>query len=106
MNSATQTRTRSGFVVCLTNEGYEFDLKPNTIYEIIPDDSLEPEDIRVIDESGEDYIYPNDYFVRVKMSRRNTARFMTVLARHVLTGVSLSELMRILKGKTRAKSKM
>ncbi len=50
-------------VVCVRNEGYELDLKPLETYEVVPDESLEPDDIRVIDETGEDYIYPADYFV-------------------------------------------
>lgn len=61
MEPAQQRRT-SGFVVCVDNEGHELDLELRKVYEVIPDESLEPEDIRVIDESGEDYIYPAQYF--------------------------------------------
>ena len=50
-------------VVCVRNEGHELDLKRNHIYVAVPDESLEPDDIRVIDETGEDYIYPASYFV-------------------------------------------
>lgn len=55
--------TASNTVVCIRNEGYEVDLKRLHIYEMIPDESLGPDDIRVIDETGEDYIYPANYFV-------------------------------------------
>lgn len=50
-------------VVCVRNDGYEIDLEPFRAYEVVPDDSLEAGDIRVIDETGEDYIYPADFFV-------------------------------------------
>src|SRR5215210_2156673 len=61
MRGTEQART-SGFVVCVNNEGYEIDLLLTKRYEVVPDESLEPEDIRVIDESGEDYIYPASFF--------------------------------------------
>lgn len=49
-------------VVCVNNEGFEVDLERLGVYEVVPDDSLEPGDIRVVDESGEDYIYPASLF--------------------------------------------
>ncbi len=52
----------SNLVICVRNGGYELDLKPLEAYEVVPDESLEPDDIRVIDETGEDYIYPARYF--------------------------------------------
>ena len=45
-------------VICVNNEGYEVDLKPWGVYEKVPDERLRSGYIRVIDESGEDYIYP------------------------------------------------
>ena len=58
----TEQARPSGFVVCVNNEGYEIDLLLTKRYEVVPDENLEPEDIRVIDESGEDYIYPASFF--------------------------------------------
>lgn len=49
-------------VVCINNSEYPLCLELGKAYIVVPDDSLEPEDIRVIDESGEDYIYPASYF--------------------------------------------
>lgn len=63
INRIPRISTSSNTVVCIRNEGYEIDLKRLHVYEMIPDDSLEPGDIRVIDETGEDYIYPANYFV-------------------------------------------
>lgn len=63
INRTSHISTGRNTVVCVRNEGYEIDLQRLHIYETIPDESLEPDDIRVIDETGEDYIYPVNYFV-------------------------------------------
>jgi len=72
MESVTHERS-SGFVVCVSNDGYELDLEPRKVYEVVPDDTLEPNDIRVIDESGEDYVYPADYFSPIETFRGSVA---------------------------------
>ena len=52
------------FALCIDNEGYEASLIPYKIYEIIPDAQAEEDDlIRIIDESGEDYLYHKSYFL-------------------------------------------
>jgi hypothetical protein len=52
------------FVVCLNNDGYEASLERNKLYVVLPDSDAESEgDVRVVDESGEDYLYPADWFV-------------------------------------------
>lgn len=63
MRALEVSNSATNVVVCVRNEGYELDLKPMHVYEVVPDESLEPDDIRVIDESGEDYIYPTSNFV-------------------------------------------
>ena len=51
------------FVVCLRNDGYEHDLALHKRYQALPDASAEQSGwIRVIDETGEDYLYPGNYF--------------------------------------------
>jgi len=61
---AENNQTR--FAVCLTNSAYPDDLKVRTIYQVLPDDSAARSNyIRVIDETGEDYLYPEKYFVLV-----------------------------------------
>lgn len=46
------------FVVCLTNEGFEAALEPRKLYVALLDDGAEREGlVRVVDESGEDYLY-------------------------------------------------
>jgi hypothetical protein len=50
-------------VVCIDNEGYPASLEPRKIYVSIPDADAEKDGlIRVIDESGEDYLYPRTRF--------------------------------------------
>jgi hypothetical protein len=57
----------SKYVVCIENEGCE-DLALNKIYEVLPDASAAKDGyLRVTDESGEDYLYPADYFVPIRL---------------------------------------
>ena len=56
------------FAVCINNAGYPASLELYKIYRVIHDkDAVHNRDIRVIDESGEDYLYPTDRFVIVKL---------------------------------------
>jgi hypothetical protein len=58
------------FAVCDQNKGYEASLERNKICVVLPDRKAEKDgDIRVIDESGEDYLYPADWFVAVKVPK-------------------------------------
>lgn len=55
------------FVLCVRNDDCE-DLERRKVYRVIPDKDAEKDGyIRVIDESGEDYLYPSSYFVRVRL---------------------------------------
>ena len=59
-------RTQSRFAICINNDAYPDDLKARTVYQVLPDDSAARSDyIRVIDETGEDYLYPAKYFIFV-----------------------------------------
>ena len=56
------------FVVCINNEGYPASLELHKIYRVVPDrDAAADEDLRVIDESGEDFLYPATYFAPIKV---------------------------------------
>ncbi len=63
------TRRKKSYLLCVRNEGCE-DLEPRKLYEQLPD-SRAAEDgyVRVVDESGEDYLYPANYFVAVDLPR-------------------------------------
>jgi hypothetical protein len=57
------------FALCINNTDYEVSLIPKKVYEIIPDDEAAKDDfIRIIDESGEDYLYHMSYFLIVEFS--------------------------------------
>jgi len=75
-SSARGTSTRSRrpaarkrrFAVCVQNEGYEASLERNKIYTVVPDEDAERDgDLRVIDESGEDYLFSADRFVAIEV---------------------------------------
>ena len=52
------------FVVCIDNSGYEASLERRKLYQLIPDDeAAKHHQLRVTDESGEDYLYPESCFV-------------------------------------------
>jgi len=56
------------FVVCLRNDDYPTSLEPRKLYRTIPDvDAIAAGMLRVIDESGEDYLYPSDYFLPIEL---------------------------------------
>ena len=56
------------FVVCLKNESYEVSLERRKIYRVLPDsDAGKHRQIRVIDESGEDYLYPQSFFAPLEL---------------------------------------
>ena len=52
------------FVLCVDNGGYPESLEVRKVYAVLPDERAAINDyIRVIDETGEDYLYPADYFI-------------------------------------------
>ena len=56
------------FAVCLSNADYPASLELHKIYRVLPnEDAALDGDIRVIDESGEDYLYPADYFALIEL---------------------------------------
>ena len=56
------------FVVCINNADYPASLELHKIYRVLGDkDTAEEEDIRIIDESGEDYLYPSSCFVPIEV---------------------------------------
>lgn len=58
----------ASYVVCVSNEGYPASLEPRKLYQLQPDDGLPEDHLRVVDESGEDYVYPARLFMPVKLS--------------------------------------
>ena len=63
-----KSHTSPGFVVCIRNTGYPASLELHKVYRVLPDEDAEAEgDIRIVDESGEDYLYPASYFASIKV---------------------------------------
>ena len=55
------------YALCLENKDCE-DLEKRKIYQVLPDDDAKQEGyLRVIDESGEDYLYPESYFILIQL---------------------------------------
>lgn len=60
--------SKKRFVVCVKNDGYAASLELRKIYQILSDErAAEHCLVRVIDESGEDYLYPQDFFVPIEV---------------------------------------
>ena len=67
--------SKKHFALCINNEDYEASLIPRKIYEIIPDNEAEKDDfLRIIDESGEDYLYHNSCFVVTELPEQRAKR--------------------------------
>ena len=63
----TLQQSSGSFALCVENGGME-DLEARKVYQVLPDREAAREGyIRVVDESGEDYIYPSDLFVPVRL---------------------------------------
>ncbi len=59
----------SGFALCIDDRDCD-DLEKGKVYEILPDEAGAQEGyLRVVDESGEDYLYPESYSVLVELPR-------------------------------------
>jgi hypothetical protein len=58
------------FVVCIENDGYPEALELRKLYRVVPDSTATKVDfVRVIDESGEDYLYPKAFFAPVRLTQ-------------------------------------
>ena len=58
------------FVICIGNSGYAASLQPRKIYECLPDDDAEARQLlRVVDESGEDYLFPASLFIAIDLPK-------------------------------------
>jgi hypothetical protein len=67
MENAYETQK---FALCIENKDCE-DLEKRKVYQLLPDDDAEKEGyFRVFDESEEDYLYPQSYFVLISLPRK------------------------------------
>jgi hypothetical protein len=63
-----RTESQPHFVVCVNNKDYPASLELRKLYQTVSDEAAaRHHQLRVIDESGEDYLYPEEYFVSVQL---------------------------------------
>jgi hypothetical protein len=73
------TPETSAFVLCVRSDGYEASLEPRKIYRVVADaDAASKSLLRVIEESGEDYLYPRELFVPIEIPEEAIAAFPAV----------------------------
>ena len=57
------------YVICLSNEGYTASLEVRKLYQLLPDPKASAMHcIRIVDEDGEDYVYPEKLFMPMEVS--------------------------------------
>jgi len=72
---STKSNTQH-YVLCISNEKYPASLEARKIYQCVPDPQAEAHgQIRVIDESGEDYLYPVELFLPIEIPKEATRAF-------------------------------
>ncbi|MCY4600139.1 MAG: hypothetical protein OXF27_09500 [Acidobacteria bacterium] len=68
---STRTATAPEYFVCVENAGYPVSLELHKIYRALPDeDALAVGDLRIVDESGQDYLFPATAFVAISLPER------------------------------------
>ena len=66
--SSRKSNKGERFALCVRNEGYPASLEPRKLYAILQDAAAAKHSlVRVIDESGEDYLYPAGYFIALRL---------------------------------------
>jgi hypothetical protein len=61
-------KDKSRFVVCIKNKDYPVSLELYKIYRVLSDEKASTTgDLRVIDESGDDYLFSSDYFIPIEV---------------------------------------
>jgi len=70
----------NSFVLCIDDGGYPASLEVRKVYVALPDQqATERKHIRVIDETGEDYLYPAELFVAITVPPEATSLFQPVM---------------------------
>ena len=63
--------TNYQFVVCIHNSGYEVSLETRKLYQVLPDsEAAKHHQLRIVDESGDDYLYPESFFLVIPLPER------------------------------------
>jgi hypothetical protein len=68
------------FAICVENEGYEASLELRKVYQVLPPETNDPKDyLRVVDESGEDYLYNRNGFELIELPQRTERKVLATL---------------------------
>ena len=66
----TRDEPERQYAVCISNNGYEASLEVNKLYAVVADERAAADGlVRVVDEDGEDYLYPEAWFVAVEVPK-------------------------------------
>lgn len=77
MKTEASRKKSKTFGVCIKNRGYPASLETRKIYEMLADPWAAARGlVRVIDESGEDYLYPETYFARIELPSKANRLFV------------------------------
>lgn len=67
------------FAICVANESYENDLKLRMVYRVLPDESAAHSSyVRIVDETGEDYLYPAACFLMIDVPQHAESALLRV----------------------------
>jgi hypothetical protein len=70
-------KTASEFLLCVKNDDYPASLEVRKVYQAISDEAAAARHfVRIIDESGEDYLYPDSYFVAIELPQAAASVFI------------------------------
>jgi hypothetical protein len=73
------SRSPRYYVLCIKNEGYAASLELRKVYKTLPDpDAARHGLLRVIDESAKDYLYPQDFFIPISLTKAAEAAFSRI----------------------------
>ena len=88
MKTIKSTKSTSRFVICVDNSEYPASLELHKIYRVVPDKDAQADgDLRIIDESGEDYLFPADYFTPNSVTPDNCPCVEQIVCAHICTGL-------------------
>lgn len=72
-------KSTNHFALCIDNAGFEASLIPGKVYRIVPDLKAAKDDlVRIVDESGEDYLYHKSHFVFVDLPKAITKKLIAL----------------------------
>jgi hypothetical protein len=70
-------KTLPAFLLCVKNDNYPASLEVRKVYQALPDEAAAARRfVRIIDESGEDYLYPDSYFVAIELPQAAASAFI------------------------------